>query len=163
MDSWGAWDVSYHIDIQHACDETFPVTDETLSHWVTSSLLLHCDSAELTLRFVDTEEITNLNRLYRKKNKATNVLAFPAGHPTHIELEYPLLGDLIICPTVLKQESQDLEKPLKAHWAHIVIHGVLHLLGYDHIKDDDAIKMQAVEIQLLAEFGFDNPYEIEAD
>lgn len=163
MDSWGVWSVNYHIDIQHACDDAFPVTDEILSHWVTSSLLLHRDSAELTLRFVNAEEITNLNRIYRKKNKATNVLAFPAAHPTHIELEYPLLGDIIICPTVLKQESQNLEKPLIAHWAHIVFHGVLHLLGYDHIKDDDAIKMQAVEIQLLAEFGFDNPYETEAD
>lgn len=155
--------MNYHIDIQHACDEALPVTDETLSHWVTSTLLLHLDSAELTLRFVDTEEMTNLNHLYRKKNKATNVLAFAASHPAHVELEYPLLGDVIICPMVLTQESQNLETPLIAHWAHIVTHGVLHLLGYDHIKNDDAIKMQAIEIKLLAEFGFDNPYKTEAD
>lgn len=155
--------MNYHIDIQHACDEVLPVTDETLSQWVTATLLLHLDSAELTLRFVDVEEMTQLNHSYRKKNKETNVLAFPAAHPAHIELEYPLLGDVIICPGVLKQESQNLDTPLIAHWAHIVIHGVLHLLDYDHIKDDDAIKMQAVEIQLLAEFGFDNPYKTEAD
>ncbi len=155
--------MSYHIDIQHANDEALPVTDETLRHWVTSSLLLHRDTAELTLRFVNIEEITSLNHLYRKKNQPTNVLAFPATHPANIELEYPLLGDVIICPAVLKQESLEQEKPLAAHWAHIVTHGVLHLLGYDHIKDDDTVEMQAVEIQLLAEFGFDNPYETEAD
>jgi probable rRNA maturation factor len=155
--------MSYHIDIQHACNETLPVTDETLDHWVTSTLQLHHESAEITLRLVDAEEISDLNHIYRKKNKATNVLAFPAAHPAHVELEFPLLGDVIICPIVLKQESENLETPLIAHWAHIVIHGVLHLLGYDHVKDDDAIKMQSVEIQLLAELGFDNPYKTEAN
>lgn len=154
--------MKYHIDIQHACDEEPPVTDEIICEWVKSSLSNHRNSAELTLRFVDVTEITSLNRLYRKKNDATNVLAFPADHPSHIELEFPLLGDIIICPAVLKQESQIQEKSLMAHWAHIVIHGVLHLLGYDHIKEADAIEMQSIEIKVLAEFGFDNPYESEA-
>lgn len=155
--------MSYHIDIQHACDESFPVTDDILNQWATAVLALHRDIAELTLRFVDVEEITHLNHLYRKKNKATNVLAFPATYPSTIELEFPLLGDVIVCPAVLEQESLDLNKPVVAHWAHIIIHGVLHLLGYDHIKEDDATKMQAIEVQLLAQFCFDNPYEIEAD
>jgi len=155
--------MSYHIDIQHACNDALPVTDETLNHWVTSTLRLHFESAEITLRLVNAEEITELNHTYRKKNKATNVLAFPAAHPEHVELEFPFLGDIIVCPTVLKQESENLGISLIAHWAHITIHGVLHLLGYDHIKDDDAIKMQAVETELLAELGFDNPYETEAN
>ena len=151
--------MSYHIDIQHASEDSPPVTDEYLRNWAILALKSHRETAELTLRLVDSEEITELNHLYRKKNKPTNVLAFPATYPSHIELPYPLLGDVIICPAVLYQESQTLNKPLIAHWAHIVIHGVLHLLGYDHIKDDDTKKMQAIETELLADLGFDNPYE----
>ena len=150
--------MKYYIDIQHACQETIPVTDDILRHWATCALAPYRDSAELTLRFVDIEEITHLNHLYRKQNKATNVLAFPATYPNEIELDYPLLGDVIICPAILKQESITLEKTLTAHWAHIVIHGVLHLLGYDHIKEDEANIMQSIEIQLIAGLGFDNPY-----
>ena len=101
--------------------------------------------------------------MYRKQNKATNVLAFPATYPENVELEYPLLGDVIICPAVLKQESKTLKQPLIAHWAHIVIHGILHLLGYDHIDEEDATVMQAIEIQLLADLGFDNPYRGQLD
>lgn len=151
--------MSYHIDIQHASEDSSPVTDERLRDWAILALTPHREAAELTLRLVDSKEITELNHLYRKKNKPTNVLAFPASYPAHVELEVPLLGDVIICPAVLYQESQTLDKPLIAHWAHIVIHGVLHLLGYDHIKEDDTKKMQAIETQLLADLGFDNPYE----
>lgn len=155
--------MNYHIDIQHACAEPLPIPDETICQWVTSSLRLHCNAAELTLRFVNEEEITQLNSTYRNKNQPTNVLAFPAPSlPSIVMLDYPLLGDVIVCPSVLKQESESLKKPL-AHWAHIIIHGVLHLLGYDHINEDDAAQMQSIEILLLAEFGFNNPYEIEAD
>ena len=150
--------MNYYIDIQHASEEPLPVTTETLRNWATFALAPYRDAGELTLRFVDTEEMTHLNHTYRKKNSATNVLAFPATYPTGIELEFPLLGDVIICPAVLKLESISLEKPLTAHWAHIVIHGVLHLLGYDHIKDEDADIMQSIETQLLNELGFDNPY-----
>lgn len=151
--------MTYHIDIQHACEELIPVSDDSLSQWAKLALVDHMPSAELTLRLVDSEEITYLNHAYRKKNKPTNVLAFPANLPDNIELDYPLLGDVIICPLVLKQESLSLDKPLTAHWAHIVIHGVLHLLGYDHINEEDADKMQAVEIKLLTQLGFDNPYQ----
>jgi probable rRNA maturation factor len=150
--------MKYYIDIQHACDNPSPVDDQTLINWATRALTPYRDSAELTLRFVELEEITQLNHLYRKQNKATNVLAFPATYPKDVELEYPLLGDVIICPAILQQESITLEKTLAAHWAHIVIHGVLHLLGYDHIKEDEADLMQSIEVVLLAELGFDNPY-----
>jgi probable rRNA maturation factor len=110
---------------------------------------------------VDKNDITQLNHLYRKQNKATNVLAFPANLPDEIALDYPLLGDVIICPEILLEESLSLQKPLIAHWALIVIHGVLHLLGYDHIEEEDARVMQALEITLLAQLGFDNPYHTE--
>ena len=151
--------MKYYIDIQHACEDPSPVTDEILGNWATLALTPYRDAAELTLRCVDLEEITHLNHMYRKQNKATNVLAFPASYPKDVELEYPMLGDVIICPAILMQESITLEKTLTAHWAHIVIHGVLHLLGYDHIKEDEAEIMQSIEIQLLAELGFNNPYE----
>lgn len=153
--------MNYQIDIQHACDETIPVTDAVLTFWATQALTTQRNCAELTLRIVDTDEITQLNAYYRKQNKATNVLAFPANLPVGVTLEYPLLGDVIICPAVLQQESIQLNKPLIAHWALIVTHGVLHLLGFDHIDDDDATIMQSLEIQLLAQLGFDNPYPIE--
>lgn len=155
--------MNYHIDIQHASEHPIPVTDELLVTWAQRTLETECDSAELTLRIVDPEEITHLNNHYRKQNKPTNVLAFPANIPDGIILDVPLLGDVIICPAVLEQESISLNKNLTAHWALIVIHGVLHLLGYDHIEDDDAAIMQALEIRLLAEFGFNNPYPEEDD
>lgn len=148
----------YHIDIQHACEEDIPVTDDMLIKWAQKTLQTQLDSAELTIRLVDLAEITHLNLHYRKQNKPTNVLAFPANLPGGVTLEYPLLGDSIICPAVLQQESVTLNKPLTAHWALIVIHGVLHLLGFDHIEDKDATIMQALEIKLLAELGFANPY-----
>lgn len=150
--------MNYHIDIQHASDEKLPITDEDLRTWATLALAPYRETAELTLRLVDTTEITHLNHVYRKQNKTTNVLSFPSTYPEDVVLEFPLLGDVIICPAVIKSESSTLDKPLMAHWAHIVIHGVLHLLGYDHIKEEDAVVMQAIEVELLAVLGFDNPY-----
>ena len=150
--------MSYYIDIQLACDDTIPVVDDVLINWAILTLTSHRTSAELTLRFVSRQEITRLNHQYRKINKATNVLAFPASYPEDIELEFPLLGDVVICPEILLEESQSLNKTLTDHWAHIVIHGVLHLLGYDHIEEEDAKVMQALEIQVLAHLGFDDPY-----
>lgn len=155
--------MSYYIDLQHATSDPLPFNDELLTSWAELPLLEHMESAELTLRLVDAEEITRLNHAYRQQNKATNVLSFPSTLPDNIELEYPLLGDVIICPSVLKTESTELGTPLKEHWAHIVIHGVLHLLGYDHIKDSEAEIMQALEIKLLAKLGFSNPYKQEGN
>jgi probable rRNA maturation factor len=150
-----------HIDIQHATTDPIAFSDEQLTNWANLALTTRQTSAELTIRLVDKNDITQLNHLYRKQNKATNVLAFPANLPDEIALDYPLLGDVIICPEILLEESLSLQKPLIAHWALIVIHGVLHLLGYDHIEEEDARVMQALEITLLAQLGFDNPYHTE--
>ncbi len=155
--------MNYYVDIQHECSDSVPVSDETLTNWVTLSLKSHREKAELTLRFVDAPEMIELNHAYRKQNKVTNVLAFPATLPKDIELDFPLLGDIIICPSVLRDESQSLHIGLNAHWAHIVIHGVLHLLGYDHINDSDTEIMQRLEISLLSTLGFANPYQTEED
>jgi probable rRNA maturation factor len=159
LDEHNIFLMNYHIDIQQASKEVLPVTDDTLIYWASTALYSHYDTAELTLRMVDPEEITQLNHIYRHQNKPTNVLSFPASYPKNIELDIPLLGDVIICPSVLKEESQSLGKPLTDHCAHIVLHGVLHLLGYDHIEPNDAEKMQALEIQLLSQLNFEIPYQ----
>jgi len=151
--------MSYYIDLQHACSDEFPVSDIILRKWIKLTLAPFKSSAELTLRFVDETEMINLNSTYRNLNKTTNVLAFPATYPKEIELKFPLLGDIIICPSVLLQESKTLGVPLISHWAHIVIHGTLHLLGYDHIKEEEEAIMQEIEIKLLKNLGFNNPYE----
>ena len=155
--------MTYLIDIQHATKEPIHINDETLEAWAICALEGNIDSAELTLRIVDEDEIHSLNHLYRKQDKPTNVLAFEATVPEDIQLDYPLLGDVVICASVLKKESEEQQKALDAHWAHIVIHGVLHLLGYDHIEEDDAKIMQALEIKLLASLGIDDPYQLEDD
>lgn len=153
--------MNYFIDIQQVCEDAPPVDDEVIAQWIELTLAKHKNAGELTLRIVSPDEMTHLNSTYRKQNKVTNVLAFPSNLPKDIQLDVPLLGDVIICPSVLQAESESLNKPLQAHWAHIVIHGVLHLLGFDHVRDEDAPIMQAQEINILEELGFCNPYKEE--
>lgn len=150
--------MNYYIDIQNASEQDLPLTDEEITQISSRALRDNTDKAELTVRLVTSKVIQKLNNTYRKQDKPTNVLSFPAAIPAEVALEYPLLGDIIICPEVLVQESVSMNKSLKAHWSLILIHGVLHLLGYDHIKDDEAAIMQAKEIEILAELGYDNPY-----
>ena len=152
-----------YIDIQNATNEPLAINEDEITRLASLALRDYSKNAELTIRFVNAEEITYLNSTYRKKDNPTNVLAFPSELPAEIELECPLLGDVIICPQVLLAESKELNKALDAHWTLILIHGILHLLGYNHIDDDDAHLMQAVEIKLLAELGYANPYDTEGN
>lgn len=108
-------------------------------------------SGEITLRLVDAAESQTLNRDFRGKDKPTNVLSFPMGEPDY-------LGDIVICAPVVAAEAVEQGKPARAHWAHMVVHGVLHLLGHDHIADDEAEKMEALERKLLSRLGFPDPY-----
>ncbi len=153
----------YEIDIQHACSEPIPLSDEQLQAFATLTLSRLCDKAELTLRLVTKEEIQALNRDYRQQNKPTNVLAFMTELPDNVVLDVPFLGDVIICPAVLLDESHEKNVPLVAHWAHIVVHGILHLLGFDHINEDDEVRMQAMEISILTQLGYANPYLTEVN
>ncbi|MCW8918022.1 MAG: rRNA maturation RNase YbeY [Gammaproteobacteria bacterium] len=114
------------------------------------------EGAELTIRLVEEAEITELNATYRQQHKPTNVLSFPFEAPPGIAL--PLLGDIVICAAVVAREAAEQGKPLAAHWAHLVIHGTLHLLGYDHIEEGEAEEMEGLEIALLGALGYANPY-----
>ncbi|WP_333607744.1 rRNA maturation RNase YbeY [Arsukibacterium sp.] len=124
--------------------------------WLEAAIVPFQDEAEVTIRIVDNAESQQLNLSYRKKDKPTNVLSFPFTAPAGIEL--PLLGDLVICAPVVAEEALTQKKSLEAHWAHMVIHGCLHLLGFDHINDADAEQMEAEEIQILQQLGITNPY-----
>jgi probable rRNA maturation factor len=113
-------------------------------------------AAILTIRIVDEAESAELNQRYRQKSGATNVLSFPADLPDEVEL--PLLGDLVICAPLVQSEALAQGKPVTAHWAHLVIHGSLHLLGYDHIEMAEAQEMESLETLLLQQLGFPDPY-----
>lgn len=153
------------VDLQIATEEEDQPPPAKIQQWVASALA-HAQPAnsvstpqpapELTIRIVDEAEITALNRDYRSKDKATNVLSFPADLPDHIDL--PLLGDLVICAAVVKREAEAQHKTINDHWAHMVIHGTLHLLGYDHTGDDEAEIMEGLEIDALATLHIANPY-----
>lgn len=112
----------------------------------------------ITLRFVDADESQALNRQWRQQAKPTNVLSFPIDTPLGITDEI-WLGDLILCVPVVRQEAKQQYKTWQAHWAHIIIHGVLHLLGYDHVQTEDAEQMETLEIQILAQLGYSDPYQ----
>lgn len=145
----------HDIDIQIATEGECP-SDDSFRRWAEAALEGQSSARELTIRVADAVEIQQLNRDYRGKDYATNVLSFCADLPE--ELDIPLLGDIIICPEVVAREANEQHKPLQAHWAHMVVHGVLHLLGYDHIDDDEAEEMESKEIAILANLGYPDPY-----
>lgn len=148
------------IDLQIAStEETLPTAD-ALTQWVYAALQSQ-RQVELTIRIVDADESQALNLEYRGKDKATNVLSFPFEAPAQIELN--LLGDLVICAPVVIREAAEQGKTALAHWAHMVVHGTLHLQGYDHIDEQEATQMEQLEIRILHTLGFDDPYTLPAD
>ena len=148
--------MSIILDLQLASTASDLPTESQIQQWLDAAILPFQAEAEVTVRIVDESESQQLNFDYREKDKPTNVLSFPFQCPPGIEL--PLLGDLVICAGVVAQEAKEQQKTLTAHWAHMVVHGSLHLLGFDHINDADALAMEAEEIQILAELGFADPY-----
>jgi probable rRNA maturation factor len=145
------------IAIQVASQDQDIPSSAVLRKWTKLVLLdQKADDKELTLRIVDKAEIQKLNKTYRHKDKPTNVLSFPMDSPPGVQI--PILGDIILCSTVIKEEAQAQDKSLTAHWAHMVVHGTLHLLGFDHINEQDAMLMEKLEIALLHQLGFPDPY-----
>lgn len=148
--------MSIILDLQLASNAVGIPSEAKFQQWLDAAVLPFQADAEVTIRVVDSSESQQLNNQYRAKDKPTNVLSFPFQCPPGIEL--PLLGDLVICAAVVAEEAAEQGKALEAHWAHMVIHGCLHLLGFDHINDDDAAEMEAEEIQILQQLGIANPY-----
>ncbi|QPR52997.1 rRNA maturation RNase YbeY [Aeromonas allosaccharophila] len=149
--------MSVTLDLQLASASTDGLpTEAQLQGWLDGTILGFQQEAEVTVRIVDEAESNELNLTYRGKDKPTNVLSFPFEAPPGLEL--PLLGDLVICRQVVEREAQEQGKPLMAHWAHMVVHGSLHLLGYDHIEDEEAEEMEQLERDIMQEMGFADPY-----
>lgn len=149
------------LEYQNVSQSDNAPTEAQCLSWLEQFLPSFQNESELTIRIVDSEESQQLNNEYRGKNKPTNVLSFVFERPMHIpeEVELPLLGDLVICAPVVKQEAEQQNKTQDAHWAHMIVHGVLHLLGYDHIEEQEAEEMEQLETELLAEMGFADPYQ----
>ena len=146
------------LDLQIACEFDNLPSFEQFQLWADKALSHYREDAELTIVISDEAQSQQLNNDYRGKDKPTNVLSFPFEAPQGLEL--PLLGDLVICRQVFENEAIEQQKPVFNHWAHLVIHGILHLRGYDHIDDDDAEEMESMEIDLLTSFSIPNPYLI---
>ncbi len=150
--------MSPHIELQIAVDEDDGLPDETrLRRWIGAALPPERQDVLIGVRIVNETESRALNRDYRHRDRPTNVLSFPYDPPQGIEADFPL-GDLVLCAPVIAREARDQGKPLEAHWAHLVIHGTLHLLGHDHINEADARRMEASEIHILTRLGFPDPY-----
>lgn len=143
------------IDLQIACKHKPIPSVEDFQRWVEAALVAEEDGVhyEVCIRVVNAKESQKLNHQFRQKNKPTNVLSFGYG-----DEGLPLLGDLVICAEVVSHEAQAQNKPELAHWAHLTIHGLLHLQGFDHEKPDDAEKMESKEIAILEKLGIENPY-----
>lgn len=149
------------LDLQLAC-ETVNVPDTAkFEAWIQSALPTVQQDAEISIRIVDEEESQALNYQYRGKDKPTNVLSFPFEKPPGVPAEAfdSMLGDMAICAPVVIQEAKEQQKAAEHHWAHMVVHGTLHLLGYDHINDDDANEMESLERSILAKFNIPDPYQ----
>ncbi|AWM79142.1 rRNA maturation RNase YbeY [Gammaproteobacteria bacterium ESL0073] len=149
---------SIEVDLQLVSEDAYIPDESLFVQWCKAAILPYQESAELTIRVVDEEEGLALNSAYRQKDYATNVLSFPADLPDEF-LDIPLLGDLIICAPVVRKEAEQQQKAIEAHWAHMVTHGCLHLLGFDHEDQEDAIEMESIEQTLLMEQGYPDPYQ----
>lgn len=145
------------VDIQVATNDDNLPSEEDFRRWIAAALPEERVDSELTVRIVGITESKALNHQYRQKDAATNVLSFPSDLPA--ELGIPFLGDLVICAAVVEREADQQNKTLNAHWAHMVVHGTLHLLGYDHIEEAQADDMEARETEILIGLNYAPPYE----
>lgn len=151
-------EISVEIDL---ASRHSPLPEEcAIQKWAAAALEAACTpdrkAAEVSVRIVDEAESQELNARYRGKDKPTNVLSFPADLPP--ELELPLLGDLVVCAPIVAREAEEQGKSLEAHWAHMLVHGCLHLLGYDHIDDAEAETMEALETRIITQLNYPPPY-----
>jgi probable rRNA maturation factor len=144
------------LDIQSASSSEDAPDEQSIKRWVSAALGSKTGDTELSVRIVDEHESQQLNETYRGASGPTNVLSFPFD--ADIPEPLPLIGDIVICAPVVAREAKQQNKKLKAHWAHMIIHGVLHLLGYDHQNDSDAVIMETLETEIMQKLGFPPPY-----
>jgi len=160
------------LDVQNPYEYASTPKNDELQQWVEAAIQGKNTDSQLSIviRFVNEEEGKTLNRAYRQKKYATNVLSFPFEEPEFISdiaelneaitqhLQQQHLGDIVLCEKVVQREAREQNKTLRQHWAHLIVHGVLHLQGYDHLNDEEANLMESLEIKILKSIGFDNPY-----
>ena len=144
------------VDISYGLPRAGLPAATSLRGFAEAALKGRREDGELSIRVVESDEGQALNRDYRGRDYATNVLSFPAELPPGVPL--PILGDLVLCAPVIAREANEQGKTLKHHYAHMVVHGVLHLLGYDHMQDAEAEAMEAIEREILASLGMPDPY-----
>lgn len=156
--------MNVRVDVQQAAAEQSALSDNEIAAWVARVLKATGNAlgTVVSVRIVDAAEMQQLNSQYRGKDKPTNVLSFPAGEFAGLpeDAERPL-GDLVICASVVSDEAAEQGKALQHHWAHLVVHGTLHLLGFDHEEDREAADMEAQEVSILSAHGIENPYTIQ--
>ena len=149
----------YRIDIQKITKQQIPKLS-LLRMWAKMALEKQTSACELTIRIVDVAEMTELNRKYRQKKGPTNVLSFPFDMPHGVQSKMRLLGDIVVCAAVVDREAREQHKTREAHWAHMIIHGIFHLLGFNHEQEDEAQQMESLETQLMQQLGFTDPYQL---
>jgi probable rRNA maturation factor len=150
-----------YLEIQLATSYADYPSEQQFQLWLDTVLQEDDQDSEIVIRLVDDQESAELNQQYRHKQGPTNILSFPFEAPDGFDTD--LLGDLVICAPLISLEAQQQNKQLFDHWAHITIHGVLHLLGYDHIDDAEAEEMEALEIKILSRLNINNPYLEESE
>src|SRR5690625_4325730 len=153
----GRSEPAIEVAVQWACEARAVPSEQDFQRWAVAALAGRREAAELTVRVVGPEESRALNRAYRGQDKPTNVLSFPFEAPPGVDAD-GLLGDLVICADIIEREAAEQGKLVSAHWAHMVVHGVLHLLGYDHQEDRAAEVMEALEVEVLDGLGVRDPY-----
>lgn len=149
------------VDVQNACDDDTAPETPMVESWIARAVAAAGVGSEfeVSVRIVDADEIRALNSGYRSKDKPTNVLSFPAGKVAGLPADIPvLLGDVVVCASVVRDEAEAQGKAVEDHWAHMLVHGTLHLLGFDHETDSEAAEMEALETRILSEHGLAAPY-----
>lgn len=145
-----------NIEVQIAASAGEIPSKETFQEWASAIETESDQHKDVSMRIVDEAEMSELNNRYRKKTGVTNVLSFPADLPEGVDI--PFLGDIIVCAPVVSKEAADQGKLLDSHWAHMTVHGILHLQGYDHIDEAEAEQMERLETKIMNKLGFENPY-----
>ena len=145
------------LEIQNESQSSLIPQKKQFKYWLDAVLKNDNQDSEIVIRIVDKDEMIKFNEQYRDKIGSTNILSFPFEVPVGVESE--LLGDLLVCAPVVEEEAELQNKKLEQHWAHLIIHGILHLLGYNHSDDVEAEEMEALEINILSTIGINNPYQ----